>query len=72
MSDVLRDALREDRLDLLVSPATEDDEFVCEPILEDHVVVVASSDHPLVKGPRRLSDLAHYPWVLPPRSRPRR
>lgn len=66
MSDVLRDALREDRLDLLVSPATEDDEFVCEPILADHVVVVASADHPLARGPRRLPDLARYSWVLPP------
>lgn len=66
MSDVLRDALREDRLDLLVSPATEDDEFVCEPILEDHVVVVAARDHPLARGPRRLGDLVRYPWVLPP------
>lgn len=66
MSDVLRDALREDRLDLLVSPATDDSEFVCEPILDDHVVVVASRDHALARGPRRLADLARYPWVLPP------
>lgn len=66
MSDVLRDALREDRLDILISPATEDDEFVCEPILEDHVVVVASRDHSLARGRRRLADLVRYSWVLPP------
>ncbi|PZQ50060.1 MAG: LysR family transcriptional regulator [Rhodovulum sulfidophilum] len=68
MGDFLRDALREDRLDLLVSPAIEDDEFVCAPILEDQVVVVASEGHPLARGPRRLADLARYDWVLPPSS----
>lgn len=68
MGDVLRAALREDKLDLLISPLHEDDEFDCEVVRHDEVVVVASSEHPLAGRRVRASDLAIYPWILPPAS----
>ena len=68
MSDVLRDALREDKLDLVISPMVESDEFNCRPIINDQVVVVASRDHPLFNKAPTLDDLRHYQWVLPPQS----
>jgi DNA-binding transcriptional LysR family regulator len=68
MSDVLRDALRQDKLDLVISPVVESNEFDCRPIINDQVVVVASRDHPLFNKTATLDDLRHYQWVLPPQS----
>jgi DNA-binding transcriptional LysR family regulator len=66
MNDVLRDALREDRLDMLVSPtAPGGDEFECEPLISDHVVVVARAGHPLAGREGRMEEMLDYDWILP-------
>lgn len=68
MGDVLRAALRDDRLDLLVSPIEENDEFLCEAVRRDEVVVVASRAHPLAGRHVAPEELAGYLWILPPPS----
>ena len=68
MGDVLRAALREDKLDLLVSPIEDNDEFRCEAVRKDEVVVVASREHPLVGRRAAPEELSGYPWILPPPS----
>lgn len=67
MSDILREALREDTLDLLVSPITSgQDEFDYEPLISDRVVVVAREGHPLGRREIAMEDLLEYEWILPP------
>lgn len=67
MNDVLREALRENRLDLLISPTAEGgDEFESEPLISDRVVVVARRGHPLCSTPSTMADMLHYEWILPP------
>lgn len=69
MNDVLKDALLEDRLDLSVSPAIlPDDDFDCEPLVFDRVVVVGHRSHPLAGSDVQMSDMLRYEWVLPPES----
>lgn len=74
MSDVLRIALREDRIDLMVCPrVTMDDEFDYEPLMSDRVVVVGRSGHPLARQAAEgralaLEEMTAFEWVLPPES----
>ncbi|KAF1070258.1 MAG: HTH-type transcriptional regulator CynR [Pseudomonas citronellolis] len=64
--DVLREALRNGRLDIAVCSRIVDDEQVSsEALLEDQVVVVASRDHPLFDAAIDLAALGRYRWVLP-------
>lgn len=65
MTDLLLDNLRRDELDVVISPVYESDEFDCLPIMKDHVVIVASRDHPLAGRPVALEDLNEFKWILP-------
>lgn len=63
--DVLKESLRFGRLDAIICPlVVDEDQFLSYPILQDEVVVVASSDHPLFSGPIEMMDLCQYRWVL--------
>lgn len=70
MSGVLRMALRESRLDLLIGPVlpSDADEFTYEAFGADEVVVVAAKGHPLCGRPLRIEDLSAWNWVLPART----
>ena len=64
-NDVLRSGLKSGELDVVVSFSTRADEgFAAHDILEDEVVVAASSNHPIFR--RRISQKAmlDYRWVL--------
>jgi DNA-binding transcriptional LysR family regulator len=65
MTDFLMDNLRRDELDVVISPVYESDEFDCLPIMKDHVVIVASRDHPLAAREIALQDLEQFKWILP-------
>lgn len=67
MSGVLRRALKEGDLDLVLGPIIETDaeEFAGEAFGIDEVVVIAAKDHPLCGRPVPLADLAGWRWVLP-------
>ncbi|WP_063840129.1 LysR family transcriptional regulator [Bradyrhizobium sp. LTSP885] len=69
MNDVLRTALRANRIDLVVGPITEVDEleFTCHDLGRDEVVVAASREHPLVVRRTRpkVVDMVGFGWVLP-------
>jgi DNA-binding transcriptional LysR family regulator len=70
MNDSLASSLVERELDLVVSPYTQTAEE-CEfaQISIDHVVVVASRNHPLFCQEKiEIQDLQEYPWVLPSKS----
>jgi DNA-binding transcriptional LysR family regulator len=66
MNDVLRTALMEGEVDLVVGPLGRGDEesFATHPFGEDVVVVVASEDHPLAGRAVTLADLAPWNWVM--------
>lgn len=64
--DMLREQLRGDRLDMIISPLISGDpQLTSYPLLEDEAVVVASRNHPIFLRPYRLEDLNEYRWVLP-------
>lgn len=66
MDDVLRDALRQGNLDLVICPVVERVEgLVTHALLEDQAVVVARKDHPVFQTPMTMQDLCNYRWVLP-------
>ena len=67
LGDVLRQALREGRLDLAVTPLVDGDasEFDAFPIAEDHMVVAARIGHPLDRPGLTPADLAGFSWLLP-------
>jgi DNA-binding transcriptional LysR family regulator len=67
LGDVLRQALREGRLDLAVTPLVDGDasEFDSIPIAEDNMVVAARIGHPLDRSGLTTADLAHFSWLLP-------
>ncbi|MBP0620705.1 LysR family transcriptional regulator [Cupriavidus consociatus] len=71
----LRDDLREGRVDVILGfvPDQQDDEFHCETLLKDTVVVAAVKGHPIfrVRKPG-LEALAGYRWALPNRAVPSR
>lgn len=68
----LRDELREGRLDLVLGfVPEEEDEFRCETLLKDTVVVAAVKGHPIFGDGRRkirLETMAEYQWALPNRA----
>ena len=65
MSNFLREALALGQIDMAISVGKTADEFVSHPIVEDEVVVVAGSAHPIFRKRPRIEDLAAYRWVLP-------
>lgn len=65
MSNFLRDALASGQIDLAISVGRTTDEFVSHPIVDDEVVIVAGSAHPIFRKRPRVEDLAAYRWVLP-------
>ncbi|ALM53777.1 LysR family transcriptional regulator [Halomonas huangheensis] len=65
MSDVLRDGLLRDELDMVLGPLISSEELEGAAIVEDEVVVVASRDHPLAKCVPQLEQLNDYQWILP-------
>jgi len=70
MSGVLRMALRESRLDLLIGPVlpSDADEFAHESFGADEVVVVAARGHPLCGRTLQIEELGAWNWVLPART----
>ncbi|GAA5233513.1 LysR family transcriptional regulator [Verticiella sediminum] len=70
MNDYLAGALTRRELDLVLAPYTQTAE-ACDfaQIAIDHVVVVASREHPLFRQPAiAMQDLQAYRWVLPSKS----
>ena len=67
MSDVLRAALRDGDIDVVVGPTLkgEEREFAAKVFGVDEVVVVAPRGHPLCGRKVTMEDLARYQWVLP-------
>jgi len=70
MNDYLAGALAQRSLDLVVAPYTQTaGELEFARIAVDHVVVVASREHPLFRQARiKMRDLQAYRWVLPSKS----
>ncbi|KDP84866.1 LysR family transcriptional regulator [Cupriavidus basilensis] len=66
----LRDELREGRLDVVLGfVPEEEEEFRCETLLKDTVVVAAAKGHPILKTRRvTLESLAACQWALPNRA----
>jgi DNA-binding transcriptional LysR family regulator len=67
LGDVLRQGLREGRLDLAITPLVDGDagEFDAFPLAEDVVVVAARIGHPLDRPGLEVADLAAFSWLLP-------
>lgn len=62
----LRQALRDQQIDLALLPVESREAFAHYPLLEDEVVVVAGPRHPLLrKSDPQISDVAAYRWLLP-------
>jgi DNA-binding transcriptional LysR family regulator len=72
LGDVLRQALREGRLDLAITPLVENDhvEFDTFPIVDDTMVVAARTGHPLDRPGLQPADLVPFGWLLPAPSLP--
>jgi DNA-binding transcriptional LysR family regulator len=73
MNDVLRAALDDGKVDIVVGPLTKGDEanYTVHRLGDDSVVVAAARDHPLThkkSGKVSIADLQDYGWVLPARS----
>jgi DNA-binding transcriptional LysR family regulator len=66
LGDIVRKALREDRLDVVVSTVLPNDsgEFDVDTFTADTVVVVACADSPLCRGPVQIEDMLDYKWIL--------
>jgi DNA-binding transcriptional LysR family regulator len=63
---VLKEAIRQERLDMIVGVISSDDEFVNQGFIDDIVVVAASKNHPIFELPSvGLRDLLRYHWILP-------
>ncbi|WP_370050188.1 LysR family transcriptional regulator [Salipiger sp.] len=65
MNDVLRRALDAGDLDLVVGPTGGGEAFDCQSLVDDTVVVVASTDHPLRSSAPQPEDLVSQGWILP-------
>ena len=67
LGDVLRQALRDGRLDLALTPLTDNDhaEFESFAIAEDRMVVAVRIGHPLDRMGLQPTDLAPFGWLLP-------
>jgi DNA-binding transcriptional LysR family regulator len=70
MSGVLRSALRDGSLDIVIGPILTADfeEFAQETVGTDEVVAVVAKGHPLCGRRLGIADLADWKWVLPARS----
>jgi DNA-binding transcriptional LysR family regulator len=70
MNDVLRSALNDGKVDVVVGPLTKGDEanYVVHRLGGDSVVVAAARGHPLTRRKASINDLQDYGWVLPARS----
>jgi DNA-binding transcriptional LysR family regulator len=66
LGDMLRQALRGDQLDVVVSTVVPNDskEFDVDSLGSDAVVVVARQDNPLCRQPVEIEALLGYRWVL--------
>lgn len=67
MADALKDKLRRDELDIIVSPCHGEDEteFDTQVVLRDEVILATSPRHPLLqRGTVRIEDLAEARWAL--------
>lgn len=66
LGDIVRKALREDRLDVIVSTILPNDstEFEVDTFATDKVVVVAHAGSVLCRGPVQIEDLLDNKWVL--------
>lgn len=67
MNDVLRTALSDGKVDVVVGPSvdSDDENYDVYKLGEDSVVVAAATDHVLAGSPVSISDLQAYGWVLP-------
>jgi DNA-binding transcriptional LysR family regulator len=67
LGDVLRQGLREGRLDLAITPLTDSDpaEFETLSIADDTMRVATRIGHPLDHPDVAAGDLAPYTWLLP-------
>ncbi|MEB2399293.1 MAG: LysR family transcriptional regulator [Alcaligenaceae bacterium] len=62
----LKEAIRQERLDMIVGVISDDDEFINQGFIDDVVVVAASGKHPIFGLPSvSLEDLLDYHWILP-------
>ncbi len=70
MNDVLRTALNDGKVDIVVGPLTKGDEenYAVHYLGDDSVVVAAARGHALTRKPVTIADLQEYGWVLPARS----
>lgn len=70
INHVLRDALRQGQLDLVIGPVQpeEEKEFICHLLMVGDIVVAACKDHPLLRKKATLEDLVAQRWVLPAHS----
>lgn len=71
--DTLKPLLRGGEIDMMVgteSPAEAG--YVSKLLAEDHIVVAASAQHPLLRGQPTLKDLTAYRWALQPPGAPTR
>ena len=65
MSNILRDALRADKLDVVIGPVVQSEDFDCRTLLDDEVVVVASRRNEAAVNARSLRELRDCRWILP-------
>lgn len=64
-SDVLLRRLRDHEIDLLLTPLPQlENGIEAIPVIQDTMVVAASVNHPLFRGPYSLADLQKYRWLL--------
>ena len=67
LQPMLREALRNGQIDLVIGPLpTHREGLTVRPLIENTVVVVAATAHPIFRGRASLRDLLPYRWVLPP------
>jgi DNA-binding transcriptional LysR family regulator len=67
LGDILRQGLREGRLDLAITPLSDTDaaEFETLPIAQDTMRVAARIGHPLDRADVVPADLVPYTWLMP-------
>lgn len=75
--DTLLTLLLRGEIDMALAPVNVEERFadsvVCEPLIKNHLVVVASRGHPMADGrARTLADLSELRWVMPPGTSARR
>lgn len=71
--DTLNPLLRAGELDLFVgTESAQESGYASQRLAEDHIVVAASADHPILAGRPSLADLTKEKWVLQPRGAPTR